>query len=359
MDFLTKRVGSRIASVKPKIGLISGILVGITLFHYSLGFTPFSHQIYGKFYYGPVILGALWFGVRGGVLTSIFIDVLLVLHFFLDWGANIGGVWGILLDVPPLNAAGLVIGYLADAERKRRVELRKVGHLVSLGERCFHVAHEMKNIGIGIHGLASLVSRKAKLSEDVITFLRVIEKESQRIESIAKGVLCFAQNGVLNRERVDISEFLKDIVLISQEMARGKEVEFHSEIKEGLPPVWLDPDKMKEVLINITQNAVQATSPEGAVILRVSGNNGNVEIQISDTGKGISPGDIEKIFLPFFTTKTEGTGLGLAVSKRIVELHGATIEVDSQERNGTKFTINIPIGLLPQATTRIEGADKL
>jgi len=351
-------MGSLMGSVKLKVILISGITVGITLFHDLMGFTPFSHQIYGKLYYGPVILGALWFGIRGGILTSIFIDALLILHFLPDWGGNIGDVWGILLDVPPLNAAGLAIGYLADAERKRRAELKKVGHLVSLGETCFHVAHEMKNIGISIHGLASLVNRKAALSEDVITFLRLIEKESQRIESIAKGVLCFAQNGVLNRERVDINEFLKDIILISQEMAKGREVEFHSEIKESLPSLWLDPDKMKEVLINITQNAVQAASPGGTVILRVCGDNGNVKIQISDTGTGISLGNAEKIFLPFFTTKTEGSGLGLAVSKRILELHGATIEVDSQERNGAKFTINIPNGFLPQGATRIGGAGK-
>jgi hypothetical protein len=88
------------ASKKGKIGIVLGTLLGITLFHYSIGVNPLSHQIYGKFYYAPVIMGTLWSGVKGGLITSVIVSLLLLPHFFLNWQGNPANVWGILLEVP-------------------------------------------------------------------------------------------------------------------------------------------------------------------------------------------------------------------------------------------------------------------
>ena len=126
-------------------------------------------------------------------------------------------------------------------------------------------------------------------------------------------------------------------------MASGKGVEFQSEIEENLSPVWLDSDRMKEVLVNLSQNAIQATPSGGRVTLKASGNGENVKIQVTDTGKGIPPADLDKIFFPFFTTKPDGNGIGLAVSREVVEAHGGKIEVNSKEGVGTQFTIILPI----------------
>ena len=343
MGFFKKRRRWLKVSKELKFSLILGTMLGITLLHYSIGVNPLSHQIYGKFYYAPVIVAALWFGVRGGLITSIIIDLLLIPHFFINWGSYIGSLWGILLEVPTLSLTGLVAGYLRDREMEKRVELKEIGHLASLKGTYSFMAHEMKNIGISIHGFARLIRRKASPSEDVMRFLGIIERESQRIERLAKGMLHISKNSELKREKFNPKKFLEDVITITQEMASGKGVEFQSEIEENLSPVWLDSDRMEEVLVNLAQNAIQATPSGGRVTLKASGNGENVKIQVTDTGDGIPPADLDKIFFPFFTTKPDGNGIGLAVCKEVVEAHGGKIEVNSKEGVGTQFTIILPI----------------
>jgi two-component system sensor histidine kinase HydH len=343
MDFLKKRMRGLRVSKKLKFSLILGTILGITLFHYSIGVNPLNHQIYGKFYYAPVIVAALWYGVKGGLVISIIVDLLLIPHFFINWGSHIGSLWGILLEIPTLNLTGLVAGYLRDREMERRMELKEISYLSSLKGTYSFAAHEMKNIGISIHGFAKLIKRKAGPSEDVARYLGIIEKESQKIERLAKGMLRISKNAELKREKFNPKKFLEDVITITQELASGKGVEFQSEIEENLSPVWLDSDRMKEVLVNLTQNAIQATPSGGRVMLNASGNGENVKIQVTDTGNGIPPADLDKIFFPFFTTKPEGNGIGLAVSKEVVEAHGGKIEVNSKEGAGTEFTIILPI----------------
>jgi two-component system, NtrC family, sensor histidine kinase HydH len=343
VDVFKKRRSWLRISKELKFSLILGTMLGITLFHYSIGVSPLNHQIYGKFYYAPVIVAALWFGVRGGLITSIIIDLLLIPHFFINWGSHIGSLWGILLEIPTLNLTGLVAGYLRDREMEKRMELKEISHLASLRGTYSFVAHEMKNIGISIHGFAKLIKRKADPSEDVVRFLGIIERESQRIERLAKGMLNISKNLELKREKFNPKKFLEDVITITQEMASGKGVEFQSQIGEDLSPVWLDSDRMKEVLVNLAQNAIQATPSGGRVSLKASGNGENVRIQVTDTGDGIPSADLDKIFFPFFTTKPDGNGIGLAVCKEVVEAHGGKIEVDSKKGVGTLFTITLPV----------------
>jgi two-component system sensor histidine kinase HydH len=343
VDFLKKRRRGFSASKEFKFSLILGTILGITLFHYSIGVNPLNHQIYGISYYAPVIVAALWFGVRGGLVTSIIIDLLLIPHFFISWGTHIDSLWGILLEIPTLNLTGLVAGYLKDREKERRMELKEISQLASLKGTYFFAAHEMKNIGNSIHGFAKLNKRKTGPSEDVVRFLGIIERESQRIERLAKGMLYISKNSELKREKFGPKKLLEDVSAITQEMASGKGVEFENEIEENLSPVWLDSDRMKEVLVNLAQNAIQATPSGGRVTLKASGNGENVKIQVTDTGDGIPPADLDKIFFPFFTTKPEGNGIGLAVCKEVVEAHGGKIEVDSKEGVVTLFTITLPV----------------
>lgn len=323
--------------------MILGTILGITLFHYSIGVNPLNHQIYGKFYYVPVIVAALWFGLRGGLITSILIDLLLIPHFFMSWGSHIGSLWGVLLEIPTLNLTGLVAGHLSDKEMERKMDLKEISHLASLKGTYSFIAHEMKNIGISIHGFARLIKRRASPSEDVVRFLGIIERESQRMERLAKGMIHVSKSSELKKEKFDPKKFLEDVITITEEMASGKGVEFQSQIEENLSPVWLDSDRMKEVLVNLAQNAIQATPPGGRVTLKASGNGENVKIQMTDTGQGIPPADLDKIFFPFFTTKPDGNGIGLAVCKEVVEAHGGKIEVDSKEKVGTLFTITLPV----------------
>lgn len=340
--FFKKRLSLVKASQKFKIGLIAGSISGITLFHYSIGVNPLNHQIYGKFFYVPVLVSGLWFGLKGGILVSVLVALLLLAHFFIDWGGSPGGLWGILLEIPPITLAGVVTGYLSDKESQGRAKLGKVSHLASVGRASSLIAHEVKNIGISIVGFARLINRKANLPEETARMLGVIEKESLRMERLAREILLSSPNPVLKKERVNLDEFVDDILSISRGMAGEKGIKFHGKVMKGIPSIELDLDRMKEVMLNLIQNAIQATPPGGTVTLRVLRVGQGVKIQISDTGNGIPRNYLDKIFLPYFTTKIEGHGLGLTLCKNIVEAHGAVLKVDSREGTGTQFDIVFP-----------------
>ncbi len=324
-----------------KMGLIASAAGAITVLHYFLGISPLNHQVYGKLYYGPVILAALWFGMKGGLSSALIIDLLLLPHLFFAEGQG-DSLSLVLWEIPPLNLAGLIIGYVRDREQEKAVTLSKEGDFISLGKASSFMAHEMKNISLGIHGFVRLIKRRGRLPGDLVSFLETVEEESSRMERLSRDMLALSTFPPLKKERLEIAGFLRQILLVSGELAREREIDFRSEIQENLPPLWLDADRMKEVLINLTQNAAHSTPPGGTVTLRALKNNGRVVIQVADTGGGIPSRDMEKIFLPFFTTKEKGTGLGLAISKKIVEAHGATIEVDSREGRGTEFIIAFP-----------------
>jgi two-component system sensor histidine kinase HydH len=325
---------SKVLSKKVKVSLVLGAILGITLLHYLLQVNPLYHQIYGKFYYAPILVAALWFGVKGGLLISTITSLILLPHLFLNLKENPINVWGLLLEVPTLILVGVVTGYLRDRESAVWLKAKRTYSFAT---------HEIKNIGTSIYGFARIIRRRGNPSEEVSKFLGVIEKEAQRMERVAKTMLRFSKDLPLRKERVDINEFLKEIGAISEETAQERGVHFQSEIREGLPPAWMDPDRMKEALINLTQNAIHATPAGGMVMLLAQMNGGNVMIQILDSGKGIPHQDLDKIFLPFYTTKPEGTGLGLAITKRIIEAHGATITFRSREGKGTQFIVVFPV----------------
>lgn len=323
--------------------MILAAILAITLFHYSAGINPFIHQVYGKLYLIPILLSALWFGLKGGLIVSILVDILLLPHFLMAWGSNAVAIWMVLLEAPALTLAGVIIGYLSDRGREGRLAEEKVKQFVSLEKNYSFTAHEMKNIGIIIHGFARLLNRKTHLSGEATKYLGIIEEESLRMEKLAKGMLNSFQTPTLKRERLNLNEFLTGIIPLMEEAAREKRIEFHREVQEDLPPLCLDADRIKEVLINLGHNAIHATPPGGEVVLRVSENARLIKVQIMDTGRGIPPEDLSKIFLPFYTTKPNGNGLGLAISKKIIDAHGAMIRVDSQQGKGTEFTLLFPL----------------
>jgi two-component system sensor histidine kinase HydH len=323
------------ASKGMKFGIILASILGITVFHYVAGLSPLNHQIYGKFYYVPVVLGAVWFGTRGGFLTSFGVSLLLIPHLFVDMGANRSSLWGTFLEIPILNLVGLISGYLRDREKT-----------VVSGVKTTYafVAHEMKNIAISISGFANLIYKRGNLSGEASKFLGVIEMEAQRIERLSKGAFDFSKEIILKKETMNADEFLMEIVLISEGMALERGVQFRSEAPDALPAIGLDPDAMKAALINLTHNALHATPPGGVVTLKALKNGETLKIQVADSGHGIPADQLNKIFQPFYTTRSDGFGLGLAVTKRIIEAHGGTIEVESVVGKGSRFTVSLALG---------------
>jgi two-component system sensor histidine kinase HydH len=156
-------------------------------------------------------------------------------------------------------------------------------------------------------------------------------------------LLEFARPSELRLRPTEVNELLRHSLRLIEPDAKAKNIEIRFSPTEGLPRVAIDPDRFTQALLNLYLNAIQAMDDGGVLSVSSSaGQNGEVRIQVADTGAGIRAEDLDKIFDPYFTTKARGTGLGLPIVHKIIEAHGGDIRVRSVVEKGTAFTIFIP-----------------
>ena len=234
-----------------------------------------------------------------------------------------------------LAAAALVLGRLASRARLAEESLERQRHLAALGEMSAVLAHEIRNPLASLKGHAQLFAESAEPGPDRERADRIVS-EAVRLERLTGGLLDFVRSGRIERVPASPRDLLERAV-------HGIEPGRLAIDAESAPERWsLDPDRVQQVLTNLVTNALQA-SPDGErVEAAVSMDRGSLVYTIRDRGPGIPAGDEERIFDAFHTTRTRGTGLGLAVAKRIVEAHGGTIEVANATGGGARFRIAIP-----------------
>jgi signal transduction histidine kinase/putative methionine-R-sulfoxide reductase with GAF domain len=228
--------------------------------------------------------------------------------------------------------------------RKTEAQLIRSEKLAALGQLAAGIAHEIRNpltsINILIHSLREKPSDEEHHRED----LRVIEGEIHRINEIVDQFLRFAKPAPPLLQEADVlSLFEETLQLLKPQIEKQRisvQKEFHS-----LPPTVLDREQMKQVILNLLLNALQAMPGGGR--LRLSGqvleDNRWIQLSIQDTGVGIPPEDMNKLFDPFFSTKEGGVGLGLSIAHRIIDQHRGKIQMESTPGQGTLFTLWLPI----------------
>jgi signal transduction histidine kinase len=220
-------------------------------------------------------------------------------------------------------------------------ELIRANKLSALGELAGSIAHEIKNPLIAIQGFAKRIE-KTKEPDKIEEYAGVIDKEAGRLSNVLMKLLEFSRMDEPNKEYVDVNEIVDDTVLFMEHhLTRFKNVALVVERKKDLPHIQVDKIHIQQALVNIVMNAAQAM-PEGGVIeIKTQNANGRISISVKDEGAGIKDEDMGKIFEPFFTTKKkgEGTGLGLSLSKRLVEANGGEIDVESKVGEGSTFRI--------------------
>ncbi len=229
--------------------------------------------------------------------------------------------------------------------RQIQDQLIRSEKLASLGEIVAGIAHELNNPLTGILVLASIMERRPDLDRDLREDLATVVHESKRCARIVKGLLDFSRVNQPQKSLADVNQILENTLALIGTQSIFHDVVFEKDYAPHLPAIMADANQLEQVFINLILNAGQAMPTGGTLRLETAGENGHLRIGISDTGCGIRPEHMQRIFDPFYTTKdTQGTGLGLSVSYGIVENHGGTIEVDSTPGAGTTFTIRIPIG---------------
>lgn len=263
------------------------------------------------------------------------------------------------------NQTGIAIEYsfLYDeiAQRERELKhtqnkLNEAQRLAIIGEMSSSIAHDLRNSIVSIGGFASRMRRMEQLPERAKKYSEIIHEEVSKLEEYLRKNLTFAKKIKLNMEEIKIAKMIDMISIIVKERIKqsGKKVKYSAKVEEGLDTLVCDYTQIHDVLLNIVINAIDAVADDGAFIfLEAKMNNQDIKdkqfltLQISNTHSYIENSKLQKIFDPFYTTKSSGVGLGLATAKRIIEAHGGEITVASEKNaeyaNGrTVFTITIP-----------------
>ncbi len=232
---------------------------------------------------------------------------------------------------------------LRDQTKRREMEERllQAERLAAVGQTASYLIHEIKNPLIVIGGFAQQLLKKA--SDKDRDKLQMIVKEIERLETLVSDVRDFTKPIDLEKQETDINELISDTVALFKEEASKYGIEITISLDESIPKLMLDKNLIKQVLINLVKNAIEAIKEQGELTISSRLENNVVKIEISDTGCGIPQENLKEIFNPFFTTKKKGTGLGLTISYRIIKDHGGIIKIKSNLNMGTDCIILLPI----------------
>ena len=216
--------------------------------------------------------------------------------------------------------------------------------LMALGHLAAGVAHEIRNPLSSIKGLAKYFAERTPPGGEAQELALVMAKEADRLNRVVSELLELVRPAHLNYQPVDINALIHhSLQLVSQDaQSRGIELQFTP--RPELTTIKADPDRLNQVLLNLYLNAMQAIGRDGVIHVSASeADRQRVKIVVKDSGKGMSDEELQAIFTPYFTTKADGTGLGLAVVQNIIEQHGGTIRAESQPGAGAIFTLWLPV----------------
>lgn len=237
---------------------------------------------------------------------------------------------------------------MAASLKEQMLKMQRTEQMAVAGELSAGLAHEIKNPLAGIKVAMEVLSNEAGLSEEDLAVVNQVGQEITRLESLMHRFLSFARPAKPRLEEVNINNLLYTTLAVyvrNRRRSAEKEPEF-TVVKEfgELPLIEADPMQLQQVFVNLVLNSIDAMDQGGTLKVRTSADNeqGLISIDISDTGAGIEATVLEQIFKPFFTTKHQGTGLGLAVTNQLIEQHGGTISVRSTPGDGTTFSITLP-----------------
>jgi len=228
--------------------------------------------------------------------------------------------------------------------RALRREVARSQRLASVGRLAAGVAHEIRNPLSSIKGFATYFKERYPNRPQDQQTANIMIQEVDRLNRVVGQLLEFARPISVKKKRISLQALLKDSIKLIEDRASAKGISVQTQHAAGVDAAWGDPDRINQILLNLSLNAIDSMENGGELKMALSsdGEDSVIYIRISDTGCGISPQHLSKVFDPYFTTKSTGTGLGLAIAHNIVEALGGKITVESHTEVGTTFTIALP-----------------
>jgi signal transduction histidine kinase len=341
-------------------------IVAVSLLHYA---TPTSHiwlhPLLQRAYYVPILLVALWFGWRGGILAASISAVLYIPHIQMSWAFEPEYRATQIVEVGMFFLIGALTGMLADHERTQRAhaeetarklsevygqlqasfeQLRRADRLSALGELSAGLAHEIRNPLGSVEGAVQILRRPELPTDTRNEFGNLAQKEINRLKGLLTDFLDFARPQTPKRVPTEPGELLEAVGKLAAETAKMSGIQVQVESLGGVSTVSVDPEQMKQVLLNLVINAIQAMPSGGEIVLRAARTLESIILEVQDEGVGIPPEDLERVFNPFVTTRADGTGLGLSIAYQIVSQHGGHIAAQRNPERGMTFRVTLPLG---------------
>ena len=352
------------------------VVIGIGLLHFfTPGYLIFYHDMFRRLSYFPIVLGAIWFGVWGGLLLAVMSSIAFIPHVLIYIGDGTGTYLSELTEIVLYLAAGTVTGIIAGRESHLRQRYKELSEkleksydklhretqllleveeqlsaaqkLSALGQLSASLAHEIKNPLSSIKGTAEILLDEFPQDHPKREFVQILLKETTRLNNTVEEVLQFSRRGTQGREKEEtktepLSGVIDRVASLLASQLRKKSITLTVTGWEEGKEFFVAGEKLSQVFLNIILNAIDASHPKGEIIIETKKNTAGLAVSVKDSGAGIPDQRKEKIFDPFYSNKEGGTGLGLSISKKIVESYGGTLSMTDAETGGACFTVFLP-----------------
>lgn len=325
------------------------------------------HSILQHLYFAPIAAAAIYYGWKGGIGAAVLAALCYAPHVLM--GLNEGTeprryIGSEATEILDFFLVGLVAGILADRERKQTRSLQRTTtelnavyqelqqnfermkrseRLYAIGQLSAGLAHEVRNPLASIGGAAAILRKNSGSEERRQEFLEIIEKECLRLNRLLTNFLEFARPRPPQYQLAEVGPILESVVDLAAHAVGRQPIQLRTDTKPDVPAIACDPEQIKQVLLNLTINSLQAMPDGGEIVLSTRVDGARVVIEVKDQGPGISPENLDRIFDPFFTTKDAGTGLGLSVAHQIVSQHGGILNAKNNFDRGATFSLSMPI----------------
>lgn len=335
----------------------AGIAAASALHYFTSPSLILWHNLFQRLYYLPIIYAAIYLGWRGGLVASTASALCYIPHILMAWHHMPDYAMNQYAEIIVFFLVGTATGVLADRGMKQRRELaalnrelhdsfeqiKRADRLSAIGQLSASLAHEIRNPLASIDGATNLIESEQTPPEMRTASLAIIRKEVQRLNRLLTNLLDFARPRKPEFQAVRPERLIDGIIALAGHSAQQKGITLRKDVPSAVPAFECDPEQIKQVILNLTINAVQAMTGAGEIVLAARQHDSSVAISVRDQGPGISDEDLDKIFNPFYTTKDTGTGLGLSVVYQIVNQHGGTVMAERNLEGGMTFSLTIPL----------------